>query len=171
MKQSRSKIIPRPVAPRPVAPRPVAPTREIQDRRAHMRVQIAQETGRSPFDPKVVREAQRRVAQELDTEIERALRDPLPIVLDALRNVRDDGRFGDRKVFIASLWERLAGKIHLSLLEFKRWLIEQHRQGRLVLARADLIAAMPYDLVKRSETSTEGAHAGTTYHFVIDPAI
>jgi hypothetical protein len=136
-----------------------------------MRVQIAQETARSPFDPKVVQEAKRRVAQELDTEIERALQDPLPIVLAALQTVHDEGRFGDRKVFIAPLWDRVGGKIHMSLLEFKRWLIDQHRQRHLTLARADLIAAMPYDMVRRSEANTEGAHSGATYHFVIDPSI
>jgi len=65
----------------------------------------------------------------------------------------------------------VGGKIHMSLLEFKRWLIDQHRQGRLVLARADLIAAMPYDLVRRSEAETEVAYSGATFHFVVDPSV
>jgi hypothetical protein len=147
------------------------PTREVQDRRARMRVQIAQETGRSPFDPKVVREARHRVAQKLDAEIARALRDPLPAVLNALRDIHDEGRFGNRKVFIAALWDRIGRQVGMSLLELKRWLIEQHRQRRLELARADLIAAMPYDMVRRSEAHTEGAHSGATFHFVIDPSI
>jgi hypothetical protein len=148
-----------------------APTRAIQDRHARMRVRIAQETGRSPFDPKVVRDARQRVAKELDAEIDRALRDPLPIVLAALRDIQDAGRFGDRKVFIAALWAAVGRQIGMSLPEFKRWLLEQHRQQHLDLARADLVAAMPQDLVQRSEMQTEGPRSGATYHFVIDPSI
>jgi hypothetical protein len=135
-----------------------------------MRMLISRQTGKSPFDPSVVREARRRVARQLDTDIEQVLQDPLPIVVAALPVIHGDGRFGDRKVFIAALWDRLEGKIHMPLLEFKRWLIDQHRQRRLVLARADLIAAMPYDMVRRSETKTEGAYSGATFHFVVDPS-
>ena len=141
------------------------------DARARMRVLIARETGKSPFDPSVVREARRRVAKQLDADIAQVLQDPLPIVMAALPTVHGDGRIGDRKVFIAALWENVGGKIHMSLLEFKHWLIEQHRRQRLVLARADLIAAMPYDLVRRSEAKTEGAYAGATFHFVVDPSV
>jgi hypothetical protein len=141
------------------------------DARAQMRVLIAHETGKSPFDPSVVREARRRAIQQLDADIRQALQDPLPIVVAALATIHGDGRVGDRKVFIAALWDRVGGKIHMSLSEFKRWLIEQHRRQRLVLARADLIAAMPYDMVRRSEAQTEGDYAGATFHFVVDPSI
>lgn len=139
--------------------------------RAQMRVLVAHETGKSPFDPSVVREARRRVARQLDTDIEQVLQDPLPIVLAALPTIHGDGRVGDRKIFIASLWDRVGGKVHMSLLDFKRWLIDQHRQRRLILVRADFIAAMPYDLVRRSETKTEGAYSGATFNFVIDPSV
>ncbi len=136
-----------------------------------MRVTVARETGKSPFDPSVVREAQRRWARQLDTDIEQALQDPLPIVIAALPTIHGAGRFGDRKVFIAALWDRVDGKIRMPLLAFKRWLIDQHRQRRLVLARADLIAAMPHDMVSRSETKTEGVYAGAAFHFVVDPSV
>lgn len=142
-----------------------------EEARAQMRVLIAQETGKSPFDPSVVREARRRVAQQLDADIEQALRDPMPVVIAALPRIHGEGRMGDRKIFIAALWESVGKKIHMSLPAFKRWLIEQHQQQHLVLTRADLIAAMPYDLVMRSETKTEGPYSGATFHFVIDPSI
>jgi hypothetical protein len=132
-----------------------------------MRVRIAQETGRSPFDPKVVREARRRVAQELDAEIDRALRDPLPVVLNALRTIHGRGRVGDRKVFIAALWDAVGSQVGMSLPEFQRWLFDQHRQQRLVLARADFVMGMPTDLVQRSELKIPGA----AFHFVVDPSI
>lgn len=133
-----------------------------------MRVLIAQETGKSAFDPSVVREAKRRVARQLHSQ---APQDPLPIVIAVLPTIHGEGRFGDRKVFIAALWDRVGGTIGMSLPAFKHWLIEQHRRQRLVLARADLIAALPYDLVMRSEAKTEGAYAGATFHFVRDPSI
>ncbi len=136
-----------------------------------MRVTIAQETGRSPFDPAVVREAKRRITKQLDADIAETVRDPLPIVIAALSSIHGIGRMGDRKIFIAALWDRVGKKINMSLVDFKRWLIEQHRHRRLVLARADLIAAMPYELVMRSEAKTEGDYAGSTFNFVVDPSI
>lgn len=148
-----------------------ATAQESTDARARMRVQVSQETGKSPFDPSVVREARRRVAKKLDADIQRVVRDQLPIVIAALPRVRGEGRFGDRKVFIATLWDRVGDEIRMTLPGFKRWLVDRHRQQDLVLARADLIAAMPYDLVMRSETKTEGDGAGATFHFVVDPSV
>lgn len=116
---------------------------------------------------------------------------PLPTALDlelanlmyrALAAVPEAGRFGSRKVFIAALWavmrrmdadavERLAGG---ELAHFKRWLFRAQRLMReghhanpplVVLARADLVAAMPYMLVADSETVADGA----SFHFVLDP--
>lgn len=142
---------------------------ETRDR-AQLRVQIARETGKSPFDPSVVREARRRVARRLEADIQQALQDPLSAVVAAIPAIRGRERFGDRKVFIAALWDRVGDAIGMSLAEFKRWLIEQHRRRRLVLARADLVAAMPYDLVSRSEAQTEGDYAGAAFHFVVDPS-
>jgi hypothetical protein len=128
-------------------------------------VQIAQETGKSPFDPKVIREARRRVARELDAEIKQALQDPLPNVITALRTIH--GRVGDRKIFIAALWDKVGPQVGMTLPEFQQWLYTQHRQQRLDLTRADFVAAMPQDLVQRSELKIPGA----SFHFVVDPSI
>lgn len=103
----------------------------------------------------------------------------------ALASVQEGGRFGDRKVFIASLWiamlciEAESGR-HLTegaaLQHFKVWLLRSrlltrdgtNRGERLVvLCRADLVAAMDPALVAASEVITGGA----TFHFVIDPAV
>lgn len=87
------------------------------------------------------------------------------------RAVRDaaahatEGRFGDRKVFIAALWRALrddpaAGGS--SLDAFKQRLVAAHQAGLVVLARADLVGAMDPDQVRQSET----AHLEARYHFV-----
>ena len=81
-----------------------------------------------------------------------------------------DGAFGERKVFISSVWDHM--RRHgpwsaLTLDEFKARLLAAHRAGELVLARADLVAAMPAALVAASETGTDGA----SFHFILrDPA-
>jgi hypothetical protein len=137
--------------------------------RSQLRVLIAHETGKSPFDPSVILEAKRRVARQLNvnTRTPQTPPDPLPLVITALQTIHREGRYGDRKVFIAALWDHVGGAIAMSLPEFKHWLIEQHRRQRLELVRADLISAMPFELVKRSETKTQGA----TFNFVLDPSI
>lgn len=107
------------------------------------------------------------------------------LVRRALASVQDGGRFGDRKVFIASLWiamlciEAEAGGTLIdgaTLQHFKAWLLRSRlltRDGTMegerlvVLCRADLVAAMDPALVAASEAVTDGA----TFHFVIDPAI
>ena len=61
----------------------------------------------------------------------------------------------------------------LSYRTIKRWLVaaqrlvrsESERTPLIVLARADLVAAMDNVLVSDSETLTDGA----SYHFVLDP--
>lgn len=104
------------------------------------------------------------------------------LVRRAFGTVDADGRFGQRKVFIAALWRamlrvdaaavsRLAGD---ELATFKRWLVgaqrllrsESERTPLVVLARADLVAAMDSALVADSETLADGA----SYHFLLDPA-
>lgn len=103
----------------------------------------------------------------------------------ALAFVQDGGRFGDRKVFIASLWivmlcieAEAEGTLTegATLQHFKAWLLRSRlltRDGTMegerlvVLCRADLVAAMDPALVAASETLTDGA----TFHFVIDPAV
>lgn len=88
------------------------------------------------------------------------LAEPLALLVTSLRSALKQGPR-----------DRVGEKIHMYLPEFKRWLIDQHRQGRLVLARADFIAAMPHDLVMHSEAKTEGAYSGSTFHFVVDPSV
>lgn len=85
-------------------------------------------------------------------------------------------RFGDRKVFISAIHETLT-EYHtgwsLDLEEFKEWLIRAELLtdglGRplVVLARADLVAAMDTGAVLRSETRAGLAE----YHFVLDRAV
>lgn len=76
------------------------------------------------------------------------------------------GVFGDRKVFIAALWDELRRHPRwaaLTLDDFKTRLVQAHRAGDLVLARADLVAAMNPELVAASETTTDGA----SFHFIV----
>jgi hypothetical protein len=81
-------------------------------------------------------------------------------------------RFGARKVFVIAVFRALArrellrGDIRVGTLTgFKARLINAQRDGHVVLARADLIAAMDREVVEFSEIESRGA----TYHFVIDP--
>jgi hypothetical protein len=86
-------------------------------------------------------------------------------VIAAAHHARD-GVFGDRKVFISSVWGALRATAPWSALElddFKAQLVAAHRKQQLVLARADLVAAMDPALVAASETRTDGA----TFHFVV----
>ncbi|MCA9674958.1 MAG: hypothetical protein KC464_07990 [Myxococcales bacterium] len=85
-------------------------------------------------------------------------------VRDAAR-AATEGTFGPRKVFIASVWRALRDQPAVrgdDLGAFKRRLVDAHRAGRLVLARADLTAAMDPELVAASEVTDLGAR----YHFV-----
>lgn len=92
-----------------------------------------------------------------------------PSLVDAVRDAADrarDGVFGDRKVFISSVWRALRtlpSWSELDLDEFKARLVLAHRRRELVLARADLVAAMDPALVAASETRTDGA----TFHFIV----
>jgi hypothetical protein len=73
--------------------------------------------------------------------------------------------FGTDKVFIASVWQALAGDpevVQLGQARFKALLAEAHRRGLLVLSRADLVAAMDPADVSASETQ----HQNATYHFI-----
>ncbi len=94
-------------------------------------------------------------------------------------------RFGDRKVFIASLWTQMRGieaQTDSTLIDgatiehLKSWLLRARlltRDGTedgaplVVLCRADLVAAMDPAQVAASETVTDGA----VFHFVLDPAV
>lgn len=105
------------------------------------------------------------------------------LVHRALADVQDAGRFGDRKVFIASLWTQMLGieaqtdgtlTDGATIEHFKAWLLRARlltRDGTedgarlVILSRADLVAAMDPARVAASETLTDGA----AFHFVLDP--
>ncbi len=74
-------------------------------------------------------------------------------------------RFHDDRAFLASIYD--AGAPWKEGLEqWKARAVEAHRAGLLRLTRADLVGAMPPDLVRRSEA----AHGMATYHFLaLDP--
>lgn len=89
-------------------------------------------------------------------------------VADVLRvaNSAEVVRFGDRKVFVASLWDQLRKQpawASLSLDDLKSRLVAAHHSGQLALARADLVAAMDPTLVAASQITADGA----SFHFVI----
>lgn len=86
-------------------------------------------------------------------------------VLDVAR-ATTQGVFGDRKVFISSVWDELRRSptySQLTLEDFKARLVRAHRDGDVVLARADLVAAMSPELVAASETTADGA----SFHFIV----
>ncbi len=87
----------------------------------------------------------------------------LDLVREAVREIPDAGRYGDEKVFIAAIYDWISSRTDMSMADFKRWLIDQNRQGNLFLARADLVGAMDPDMVRRSEIESLGA----TFHFVL----
>lgn len=79
---------------------------------------------------------------------------------------RARGRFG-RKVFIAALWRQLRTHPQLrgmTLDQFKQCLFQAHREQFLVLARADLVAAMDPQEVAESEYDAGVA----TFHLVVE---
>jgi len=75
-------------------------------------------------------------------------------------------RYGTRKVFLAAVHAALGGEGAIDLEAFKRRMVTAHRVGLLVLARADLVAAMPRAALAASEVSEGGAE----FHFVLDDA-
>lgn len=84
----------------------------------------------------------------------------------AIADAAREGVFGDRKVFISAVWDALRAMpawASLELDELKARLVAAHRSRELVLARADLVAAMDPALVAASEAITDGA----TFHFVV----
>lgn len=91
------------------------------------------------------------------------------VVKQLVGDVDGAGRFGARKVFIAALWDLVQAKrprfATFALADFKAALVRLLRSRDLVLARADLVAAMDPAMVERSEIRDQGA----TFHFVVDP--
>lgn len=85
-------------------------------------------------------------------------------VRSAAGAVDADGWFGPRKCFISAVFaEMLSAGSCPDYLSFRRELLAAHRAGELILARADLVAAMDADLVASSEVAADGA----TFHFVV----
>lgn len=98
-------------------------------------------------------------------------RDPSTIIRDAIRAVRGAGRFGNRKVFISEIWRKAKGELGMTLDELKRMLVDLHRSQEVVLARADLVAAMDPELVAASETKETPGTSYPMWHFAIDDSI
>ncbi|MET0411791.1 MAG: hypothetical protein ABW217_10880 [Polyangiaceae bacterium] len=74
-------------------------------------------------------------------------------------------QYGPEKVFIASVWEVLAGDAEIAALGeqgFKDVLAEAHRRGLVTLSRADLVTAMD----PRDVAASEIRHHNATYHFI-----
>lgn len=90
-------------------------------------------------------------------------------VLATAARVPASGRFGDRKVFVSAIWGALPEAVRdgLSLDSFKGQLFVANRLGLLVLARADLVAAMP----AASVTASQIGYDGVQFHFVLDPTV
>ncbi|WP_437965140.1 hypothetical protein WMF04_36625 [Sorangium sp. So ce260] len=84
-------------------------------------------------------------------------------VLAAARSSKT-GRFGDDKVFISHVFQRLAeqGDAVEDQDAFKARLVSAHRRGLLSLNRADLVEAMDPADVNASETR----YLSATFHFV-----
>ncbi|HEY0476701.1 MAG TPA: hypothetical protein VGD37_04205 [Kofleriaceae bacterium] len=119
--------------------------------------------------PVTIAGSPRRVAQTAPAD-DPPVQPPAPNLLEVVREtiprVGAEGRFGE-KVYVSAIWrtiERDHKAGDLSLDHFKRWLVRANRDGWLVLARADLIAAMDARQVNESEINDRGA----TFHFVLD---
>src|SRR5690348_10587989 len=69
-------------------------------------------------------------------------------------------RYGARKVFISAIAAAMGVAVDAW---FKRNLLDANRRGLLSLARADMVAAMPTDVVAASQI----VDRGSTFHFVI----
>ncbi len=84
---------------------------------------------------------------------------------DAVRDAADKAEaFGERKAFVSSVYDNLPANVKPATLEdFKTKLFEAHRSGDVVLARADLVAAMDQGKVAASEIKANGAD----FHFVV----
>jgi hypothetical protein len=81
-------------------------------------------------------------------------------------NSPPEARFYDNKVFIEPLWkltQREPSFPRMSLLDFKRHLLDANSRHLLHLSRADLVQAMEPRLVAESEI----AYLNATFHFVL----
>jgi hypothetical protein len=73
-------------------------------------------------------------------------------------------RYSPRDVFISGVWRAVQPALQgWTEREFKAALVECHRKSLLLLARADLVAAMDEREVRASETH----YLNATFHFVV----
>lgn len=87
-------------------------------------------------------------------------------VLPSIGTGRTD-RYGARKVFVSAIYRALvrAGHDVGSLDGIKGRMVQALQAGLLLLARADLVGAMPRATVAASEIVDRGC----TFHFILDP--
>lgn len=105
---------------------------------------------------------------------QRDLEDCANAIKKAVASVQGVGRFGRDKVFISVAWDAFnrymidsgLGRPYQvwDLAFFKSKLLQLMRHDLIVLTRADLVGAMPPDLVVNSEVKDRGA----VFHFVFD---
>jgi hypothetical protein len=93
--------------------------------------------------------------------------DPVALAVRVKAAARDcpTGRYGDHKVFIAHVWDRLHAEPDFAGMDldgFKRALAEANNLRLVDLARADLVQAMDPEEVRRSEVR----YLNATFHFV-----
>ncbi len=137
----------------------------------------ARGTGAGRDDGKTLRDAivRRRINQKPPTAdkppptpvSEPSSLNPAHIAERAKTAARDcpTGRHGDRKVFIAHVWDRLQSEPEfagINLDTFKQALVEANNLRLIDLARADLVQTMDPDDLRRSEVG----HLGATFHFI-----
>jgi hypothetical protein len=107
---------------------------------------VSPPNGAPPFDLRLFADAVNRAAREVE-----------------------DGRFGERRVFISALW-RFMQKVPMCTgmaeKEFKAHLVEANRQDLVRMHRADLVANnMPAEEITDSQTH----HLNVVFHFVEPP--
>lgn len=94
--------------------------------------------------------------------------DPLQLVLDAIRGAPQSGRLGTRKMLVSTLYDLVGARLGVTLEELEAWLLRQHFDGKITLARADLVSVTDPDLGRRSEV--DHRRVSTAYRFVVDPS-
>lgn len=88
---------------------------------------------------------------------------------ETLSQIQDEGRFGDRKVFLSALKEKTFPRS--SPEYFSHLVTHLNKKGYIQLHRADLVGAMPRHHVAASEINLH--HGGMPvgqFHFISDPS-